>query len=96
MPNYISAEVKDLINRMLQPNPVKRITMKEIKEHPWYLKSLPQYLQDLSSMHSRPASQIDLEIVKKLFTVSFIIMRYTVEYESVKQDRRGNNQGYQR
>jgi len=23
-------------------------------------------------------------------------MRYTVEYESVKQDRRRNNQGYQR
>ena len=32
MPNYISADVKDLINKMLQPNPVKRITMKEIKE----------------------------------------------------------------
>lgn len=31
MPNYISADVKDLINRMLQPNPVKRITMNEIK-----------------------------------------------------------------
>jgi len=44
MPNYISEDVKDLINRMLQPNPVKRITMKEIKEHPWYLKDLPLYL----------------------------------------------------
>lgn len=48
MPNYISSEVRDLINRMLQPNPVKRILMKEIKEHPWYLKNLPKYLQDLT------------------------------------------------
>lgn len=30
MPEFISPEVKDLINRMLQPNPVKRITIKEI------------------------------------------------------------------
>jgi len=37
MPNYISPDVKDLINRMLQPNPIKRITMQEIKHHPWYL-----------------------------------------------------------
>jgi len=48
MPNYISADVKDLINRMLQPNPVKRITMREIKQHPWYLQDLPEYLQHLS------------------------------------------------
>lgn len=41
MPNFISSDVQDLINRMLQPNPVKRITMREIKEHPWYLKELP-------------------------------------------------------
>jgi len=31
MPNYISSDVKDLINRMLQPNPIKRITIAEIK-----------------------------------------------------------------
>jgi serine/threonine protein kinase len=33
-------EAKDLINRMLQPNPLKRITMEEIKCHPWFLKNL--------------------------------------------------------
>jgi len=30
LPNYVSYEVRDLINRMLQPNPVKRIKLKEI------------------------------------------------------------------
>lgn len=53
MPNYISQEVKDLINRMLQPNPVKRITMKEIKDHPWYSKNLPVYLEELSLINVR-------------------------------------------
>ncbi len=49
MPNFISADVQDLINRMLQPNPVKRMTISEIKAHPWYKKNLPLYLIDLAN-----------------------------------------------
>lgn len=44
MPDFISDEVKDLINRMLQPNPVKRISIKDIMQHPWYKKNLPLYI----------------------------------------------------
>lgn len=69
MPNYVSPDVKDLINRMLQPNPVKRITMKEIKEHIWYLKDLPLYLQELSEKHVKKQHEIDNEIIQKIFTV---------------------------
>mmetsp|Transcript_18068 Transcript_18068/g.13111 ORF Transcript_18068/g.13111 Transcript_18068/m.13111 type:complete len:88 (+) Transcript_18068:608-871(+) len=47
MPNFVTPVAKDLINRMLQPNPLKRITIKEIKRHPWYLKNLPWYLRDI-------------------------------------------------
>jgi len=35
MPPYISDEASDLINRMMQVNPVKRIKVKEILRHPW-------------------------------------------------------------
>ena len=70
MPNYVSTDVKDLINRMLQPNPVKRITMKEIKDHPWYLKDLPVYLQELSLMHVKKQQEVDLDIVKKIFSLN--------------------------
>jgi serine/threonine protein kinase len=35
MPSFLSDDAKDLINRMLQPDPVKRINIKDIKEHPW-------------------------------------------------------------
>jgi len=48
VPRQISADVKDLIKRMLQTNPVKRITLSEIKRHRWFLQDLPSYLQDLS------------------------------------------------
>ena len=36
MPNYLSPEAKDLINKLLQPVPLKRISIKEIKEHSWF------------------------------------------------------------
>jgi hypothetical protein len=44
--------------------------MKEIKEHPWYLKDLPQYIIDLSHAHSKQAHEVDYDIVKKLFTLN--------------------------
>lgn len=51
IPNYISEDVKDLINRMLQPNPVKRINMKEVRDHPWFQRDLPPYLSENASLH---------------------------------------------
>jgi serine/threonine protein kinase len=77
MPINISDEVKDLINRMLQPNPVKRISIPEIKLHPWYQRNLPLYLKELSSItHSRKTEEVDLEIVHKLFTVLIFSLKF--------------------
>lgn len=36
MPPFISENLQDLIMMMLQVNPVKRINMKELFQHPWY------------------------------------------------------------
>ena len=36
MPAYLHKDVQDLINRMLTVNPEERISMAEIKKHPWY------------------------------------------------------------
>lgn len=41
LPPHLSDDVKDLLCRMLQPNPVKRITMRGIRNHPWFNKSNP-------------------------------------------------------
>ncbi|KAK1426878.1 hypothetical protein QVD17_15558 [Tagetes erecta] len=35
-PNWFQAEVRKLILRILDPNPVNRITILKIKEHPWF------------------------------------------------------------
>lgn len=38
--------------------------MNEIKEHPWYLQNLPNYLKEISNNSSRRKDEeIDMEIV---------------------------------
>ncbi|XP_059276873.1 serine/threonine-protein kinase SAPK3-like [Lycium ferocissimum] len=48
IPDYvrISVECKDLLSGIFVANPSKRITIPEIKEHPWFLKNLPKELMD--------------------------------------------------
>ena len=44
MPGFISDSARDLISKMLQPNPLQRLTIKELKTHPWFQTSLPLYM----------------------------------------------------
>ncbi|XP_044484498.1 serine/threonine-protein kinase SAPK2-like [Mangifera indica] len=43
IPDYVrvSMECKHLLSRIFVANPEKRITIEEIKKHPWFLKNLP-------------------------------------------------------
>jgi serine/threonine protein kinase len=45
LPSALPPDVRDLISKILVVDPVKRITIPEIRKHPWFLKSLPVYLQ---------------------------------------------------
>lgn len=40
----ISLECQDLIARIFVANPVQRITLPQIKQHPWFLRNLPAEL----------------------------------------------------
>jgi len=44
MPSHLTGMAKDLISRMLTVDPLKRITIKEIRQHPWFQVNLPAYL----------------------------------------------------
>ncbi|KAI9082473.1 hypothetical protein K1719_035616 [Acacia pycnantha] len=43
---HISQDCKHLLSRIFVENPAKRISMKEIKSHPWFLKNLPRELTE--------------------------------------------------
>ena len=70
MPKFLSEPAKDLINRMLQPHPLKRITIAEIKKHPWFSLNAPLYLNSLT-LHSKSEQEQepDKEIIDHLFQV---------------------------
>ncbi|KAG2593242.1 serine/threonine-protein kinase SAPK4-like isoform X2 [Panicum virgatum] len=48
IPDYvhISTDCKQLLARIFVTNPMRRITMMEIKSHPWFLKNLPRELTE--------------------------------------------------
>lgn len=48
IPDYVrvSRECKHLLSRIFVANPEKRITIPEIKQHPWFLKNLPVEFMD--------------------------------------------------
>ncbi|KEH35656.1 putative protein kinase CAMK-OST1L family [Medicago truncatula] len=48
IPDYvhISQDCRHLISRIFVANPLRRITIKEIKSHPWFLKNLPRELTE--------------------------------------------------
>jgi len=103
MPRQISADVKDLIKRMLQTNPVKRITLSEIKRHRWFLQDLPSYLQELSRANLRNDNQVDKDVVRHLINIDQRIKKnfdevckdiadkraidYVGSYELIKHDK---------
>ncbi|KAL3515664.1 hypothetical protein ACH5RR_022566 [Cinchona calisaya] len=48
IPDYvhISQDCRQLLSRIFVANPARRITIKDIKTHPWFLKNLPRELTD--------------------------------------------------
>ncbi|KAJ7974366.1 Non-specific serine/threonine protein kinase [Quillaja saponaria] len=44
LPSHLSPGARDLIPRMLVVDPMKRVTIPEIRQHPWFQARLPRYL----------------------------------------------------
>ena len=66
LPAHLSQSSRELILRMLVVDPIKRITMPDIKKHAWYLHKLPAYLSmNPESLHEQERD-IDMEIVDKV------------------------------
>ncbi|CED85333.1 pkinase-domain-containing protein [Phaffia rhodozyma] len=57
LPSYLSVEAKHLLSQMLIVDPMKRITISEIRQLPWFQINLPRYLQYLPPTPSHELSQ---------------------------------------
>ena len=71
IPKDISEEGKDLIRRILEVNPKKRIKINEIKEHPWF-----NMVNRIFNMHDgidikKTVIPLDEEIIEKMYKIGF-------------------------
>ncbi|CAH2310473.1 5 -AMP-activated kinase catalytic subunit alpha-2 [Pelobates cultripes] len=64
IPEYLNRSVATLLMHMLQVDPLKRSTIKDIREHEWFKQDLPSYL--FPEDPSYDANVIDDEAVKEV------------------------------
>jgi hypothetical protein len=71
MPQFLSGPCQNLIQQMLNVDPLKRITIPEIKQHPWFVQDLPAYLRDFPEDNIDPhemfqTANLDEHILQEL------------------------------
>ncbi|CAO0801897.1 unnamed protein product [Mucor circinelloides] len=66
MPSYLSSDTKALLTSMLVVDPLKRITIQEIRKNPWFNKNLPAYLRPLPNTEESGNILIDDDLVFEL------------------------------
>ncbi|KAG1346202.1 SNF1-related protein kinase catalytic subunit alpha KIN10 [Cocos nucifera] len=67
----LSASARDLISRMLVVDPMKRITIPEIRQHPWFTPHLPRYLKVPLLDTMQQAKRIDVDILQEVVKMGF-------------------------
>jgi serine/threonine protein kinase len=72
MPVNFSIEVKDLIFRILQVDPNKRIKLSEIKLHPWVREDVPFYI-DIMSLNSKVKKYFDF-FIENFFLIKIFLL----------------------
>lgn len=82
LPNHLSPGARDLIPRMLLVDPLKRITIPEIRQHPWFTVHLPRYLAVMQADPVSIGARVDDEIVKEVERLGF---KREFVLESLKQ-----------
>ena len=66
IPDFLSDECKDLIKKMMQINPEKRINLEEIKRHKWVNMFNINYMKSPGVIIDKYFLPIDIEIIKDI------------------------------
>ncbi|XP_059313574.1 serine/threonine-protein kinase SRK2A isoform X3 [Lycium ferocissimum] len=73
IPDYvhISQDCRDLLSRIFVANSARRITIKEIKSHPWFLKNLPMELTEAAqaAYYRKENPALSLQSVEEIMKI---------------------------
>ncbi|KAF5807253.1 putative protein kinase CAMK-AMPK family [Helianthus annuus] len=71
LPSHLSPGARDLIPRMLVVDPMKRITITELRQHHWFKSQLPRYLAVPAPDAKEHLKKLDEEIIKKVINMGY-------------------------
>ena len=71
LPTHLSQLAKNLIPRMLEVDPMKRITIPEIRLHPWFQHKLPPYLRHPPELMEKQERIVDGEVIDEVMKLPF-------------------------
>ncbi|KAK5583102.1 hypothetical protein RB653_004692 [Dictyostelium firmibasis] len=69
IPDFVTPSCADLIRKMLVVDPVKRITIHEIRNHPWFQVKLPKYLSSPHTFLSKSIQTINNSILNEMIQI---------------------------
>ncbi|KAK8693164.1 hypothetical protein V6N13_070758 [Hibiscus sabdariffa] len=71
IPDYVrvSKECKHLLSRIFVADPDKRITIPEIKQHPWFLKNLPMEFMEGDNMENEDESHGASQSIEEILCI---------------------------
>jgi len=84
-PSTLHPLLDDLIKRMLTKDPLKRITIPQIKEHSWITKDGMDPMPELTQKNKIDVTEKDL---KSVFTKVRRIARVMLEFKKLQQDNK--------
>jgi 5'-AMP-activated protein kinase catalytic alpha subunit len=71
LPTHLSQLARNLIPRMLEVDPMKRITIPEIRTHPWFQHKLPPYLRHPPELIEKQERIVDHEVIEEVMKLPF-------------------------
>mmetsp|Transcript_16373 Transcript_16373/g.25442 ORF Transcript_16373/g.25442 Transcript_16373/m.25442 type:complete len:726 (+) Transcript_16373:695-2872(+) len=71
LPTHLSQLARNLIPRMLEVDPMKRITIPEIRLHPWFQHKLPPYLRHPPELMEKQERVVDPEVIDEVMVLPF-------------------------
>uniref|UniRef100_A0A7S1B3M6 non-specific serine/threonine protein kinase n=1 Tax=Corethron hystrix TaxID=216773 RepID=A0A7S1B3M6_9STRA len=71
LPSHLSQLARNLIPRMLEVDPMKRITIPEIRLHPWFQHKLPPYLRHPPELMEKQERVVDPEVIEDVCKLPF-------------------------
>ncbi|KAL7444039.1 hypothetical protein ACHAXH_008013 [Discostella pseudostelligera] len=71
LPSHLSQLARNLIPRMLEVDPMKRITIPEIRLHPWFQHKLPPYLRHPPELIEKQERVVDPAVIDEVMKLPF-------------------------